>query len=68
MQTIREHLIATNKAVLISVCCVCKRMTGIKAGRGVCGISHGLCVACCEVELMKFEKKQAQRAAEEDVK
>jgi hypothetical protein len=32
--------------MLISVCMFCKKVYGIKPGRGVSGLSHGICPAC----------------------
>lgn len=55
--TIRQHLIDTNKAVLISVCCKCLTMTGIKAGDGTCGISHGFCDNCLDLKLKEIKKR-----------
>jgi hypothetical protein len=51
--SIMDHLLNKNKAVLISVCCECIKMIGIKAGNGVCGVSHGFCGSCLNKNLKK---------------
>ena len=52
--TIQRYLLDTGKAVLISVCCVCKGMTGIKKGNGVCGVSHSYCDECLDAARKKL--------------
>lgn len=52
--TIQEHLRQTGKAVLFSVCLDCRKMYGIKAGNGVCGVSHGYCSDCLKKNLKRL--------------
>jgi hypothetical protein len=42
--------------MLISVCMFCKTAYGIKPGRGVSGVSHGVCPACEPFALEWLEK------------
>jgi hypothetical protein len=42
--------------MLISVCMFCKAVYGIKAGRGVSGVSHGICPACEPFAMEWLEK------------
>ncbi len=33
-------------AVIITVCCACKRALGVKDGKGISGLSHTYCPNC----------------------
>lgn len=42
--------------MLISVCMFCKTVYGIKPGRGVSGVSHGVCPACEPLAMELLER------------
>jgi flagellar biosynthesis/type III secretory pathway ATPase len=46
MTTIAEYLHDKGRDVVICVCMDCRSMTGIKAGCGTTGVSHGMCDKC----------------------
>ena len=33
-------------AYIITICMYCLKLLGVKDGRGMCGISHGMCPNC----------------------
>ncbi len=47
------------QTVLFRFCMVCGKFMGIKDGRGVQGISHGICPHCLGVWKKKRRKKAA---------
>lgn len=43
-------------ALLRVTCCVCGKYLGSKDGRGVSGVSHGLCPECYEKQVAEIDR------------
>jgi transposase-like protein len=57
LQLMQLEKIAKKHGVIITVCAYCKDPLGVKDGRGVYGVSHGICSLCKRRLLKEYNKR-----------
>ena len=51
-----------SKTVLAVTCALCGKSLGTKDGKGVSGVSHGLCVACYDKLMAAMDIAESMRS------
>ena len=53
---LKDYITALNRAIIFRFCLKCGQFLGLRSGRGITGISHGLCPRCLK-EIKELKKK-----------